>query len=98
MEFYTVKDLDEMYRDEILLSKTSHKKDGLCFPKDMTVYVDAYRKQVKKHLGSDFSDNRMHPEQMAVAVSKKIGKVFQATKIYKDGHRATVFLKEVRAK
>jgi hypothetical protein len=98
MEFYTLKDLDEMYRDEILLSKTSHKKDGLCFPKDMTVYVDAYRKQVKKHLGSDFSDNRMHPEQMAVAVSKKIGKVFQATKIYKDGHHATVFLKEVRAK
>jgi hypothetical protein len=40
MEFYTLKDLDEMYRDEILLSKTSHKKDGLCFPKDMTVYVD----------------------------------------------------------
>jgi hypothetical protein len=40
----------------------------------------------------------MHPEQMAVAVSKKIGKVFQATKIYKDGHHATVFLKEVRAK
>jgi hypothetical protein len=35
---------------------------------------------------------------MAVAVSKKIGKVFEATKIYKDEHYATVFLKEVRAK
>jgi hypothetical protein len=98
MEFYTLKDLDEMYRDEILLSKTSHKKDGLCFPKDMTVYVDEFRKQVKKRRGSDFSDNRMNPEQMAVAVSKKIGKVFEATKIYKDEHYATVFLKEVRAK
>ena len=98
MEFYTLKDLDEMYKDEILLSKTSHQKDGLCFPKDMIVYVDEFRKQVKKRRGSDFSDNRMHPEQMSVAVSKKIGKVFQATKIYKDGHHATVFLKEVRAK
>ena len=96
MNFYTLKDLNELYKDQILLSETSHKKDGLFFPSDMIVYVDEYRKQVKKYRGSEFSTNRMHPEQIAVEVSKKIGKVFQATKIYKENYIATVFLKEVR--
>ena len=96
MDFYTLRDLNEMYKDQIELSETSHAKDGLFFPSDMIVYVDEYRKQVKKHRGNEFSNTRMHPEQIAIEVSKKTGKVFQATKIYKKNYIATVFLKEVR--
>jgi hypothetical protein len=96
--FLTIKDLYEKYKDKMQQSEQLHKEDGLFDPSDITVYIDEFRKQIKKRNGSEFSKSRMEPEQITDYVSSSLKKDFFVTRVHQYKYCSEIWLKENRNK
>jgi hypothetical protein len=97
MNFQTLADLRTI-DNELKQKKQQHQEDGLYDVKDITVYVDMYRKSIVKHRGSDFSTGRINPEDVLSGVNIYFGKKFEITRLDKFDLFPVVHLKEVRTK
>ena len=98
IDFLTMKDLYEKYKEQNEESRQKHAEDGLFAPIDITIYIDDYRKHIKKRNGSEFTTVRMNPEQIDAYVGQSFRKKYYVTRVDTHHFRSTVWLKENRTK